>query len=95
MYDSGIFKYLLIASFIFGGVFYFTSFYGPGAKKELQDNISKGKYYVTKFKPIEINIDNGFFKSHTNKLNCDGVIVNVSKDEYERSVLLYNESKNK
>ncbi len=33
MYDSGIFKYLLIASFIFGGVFYFTSLYGPSAKK--------------------------------------------------------------
>lgn len=95
MYDSGIFKYPLIASFIVGGVFFYISLYGPGAKKELQDNISTGEYYVTKCKPIEINIDNGFFNSHTNKLNCDGVIVNVSKDEYDRSVLIYTESKNK
>lgn len=95
MSDNVILKYVLIATFIFGGVFFWASLYGPGAEKKLQKNISEGEYYLTKCKPIEINIDNGFFNSNTNKLNCDGVIVNIPTDEYERLALIYTESKKK
>jgi hypothetical protein len=94
MSDNVILKYVLIATFIFGGSFW-ASLYGPGAEKNCK-NISEGEYYLTNAsKPIEINIDNGFFNSNTNKLNCDGVIVNIPTDEYERLVLIYTESKKK
>lgn len=33
---------------------------------------------------LEENIDNGYFRANTNKLNCHGVMVNVDTDDYER-----------
>jgi len=38
---------------------------------------------IASCKLIEENINNGFFQSNTNKLDCDGVIRNIPVSEYD------------
>lgn len=60
------------------------------AKK--QEQIKQGGYYLKQCKLLEVNIDNGFFSSATNKLSCDGTIVNIDKSDYDNLVSKYKSS---
>ena len=45
---------------------------------------------LSKCKLLEENIYHGYFSSNTNKLNCNGVIKNISTSDYEYSMGLLN-----
>lgn len=55
--------------------------------------ITQGELYTNDCKPIEINVNNGFFKSNTNKINCHGVIINIEKSKYDAAIDMYQLSK--
>ncbi|WP_405471185.1 hypothetical protein ACGTI2_21015 (plasmid) [Morganella morganii] len=57
--------------------------------KTSEERIAQGEYYLKQCRLTETDIDNGFFSSATNKLNCDGTIVNVKKSDYDKSVSEY------
>lgn len=60
-----------------------------------QEQVKQGGYYLNQCKLLEVNIDNGFFSSATNKLNCDGTIVNIDKYNYDELVSKYKASAEK
>ncbi|HDU8496454.1 TPA: hypothetical protein RG419_003136 [Morganella morganii] len=60
-----------------------------------QERIKQGGYYFNQCKLLEVNVDNGFFSSATNKLNCDGTIVNINKSDYDDLVSKYKASAEK
>lgn len=55
-------------------------------QEKIDENISLGRYYVEQCKLIEGNVDNGFFSSNTNKLSCDGSIINVTVSDYNEAI---------
>ncbi|HDF2330332.1 TPA: hypothetical protein PC537_003987 [Morganella morganii] len=57
--------------------------------KASEERIAQGDYYLNQCQLTETNIDNGFFSSPTNKLNCGGIIINVKKSDYDKSVSEY------
>lgn len=56
------------------------------------DQIELGKHWKTECKLIELNVYNGFLSNKTNRLNCDGVINNVSTADYNTAVSAYESS---
>lgn len=60
-----------------------------------QEQVKQGGYYLNQCKLLEVNIDNSFFSSATNKLNCDGTIVNIDKYNYDELVSKYKASTEK
>lgn len=60
--------------------------------RTLDENITLGSHYATQCKLLEINIDNGFLSSKTNKIECDGVIDNVSTNNYNNAISAYQDS---
>ena len=51
--------------------------------------IKDGKYYTDNCTLIEENINNGFFSSNTNKLQCGKTIKNITTDSYNNAVNAY------
>ncbi|KAB1469118.1 hypothetical protein FZI27_20245 [Cronobacter sakazakii] len=92
MIYSSLGKLILILYVICAFIWVWSINHGFENGKDLQESISKGKYYVTKCKLQEVDIDNGFLSAKSNKLICDGVIVNVRADVYNQYVAAYNES---
>ncbi|MGA6087204.1 MULTISPECIES: hypothetical protein [Providencia] len=60
--------------------------------RTLDENLTLGFHYTTQCKLLEINIDNGFLSSKTNKIECDGVIDNVSTNDYNKAISAYQDS---
>lgn len=57
-----------------------------------QEQITQGDYFINQCKLLEVNIDNGFFSSATNRLDCNGTLINIVKSEYDEDVKIYRES---
>lgn len=77
-------------------IFTCLSILGVGFAISMPDKktlITQGKLYTNECKPIEINVNNGFFKSNTNKINCHGVLINVEKSKYDSAIDMYQRSK--
>ena len=55
-------------------------------------NLKLGAYYTSECKLIETNIDNGFLSPNTNRLNCNGIIENVSASDYHSIMKDYDGS---
>lgn len=66
--------------------------FGYGAyshQEETDKNMSLGRYYSEQCKLIEGNINNGFFSSNTNRLSCNGSILNVTVADYDKAIETY------
>lgn len=90
--DSKLYKAVVFISLIICPLFLWDMVWGTSGEKELENTINKGRYYTTECKPVEININTGFFSLNKNKLNCNGVITNITTEEYDRSVKAYKDS---
>lgn len=67
----------------------FFSYGAYSHQEETDKNMSLGRYYSEQCKLIEGNIDNGFFSSNTNRLSCNGSILNVTVSDYDKAIETY------
>ncbi|MGX2015063.1 hypothetical protein [Providencia huashanensis] len=73
----------------------FFSYGAYSHQEETDKNMSLGRYYSEQCKLIEGNIDNGFFSSNTNRLSCNGSILNVTVSDYDKAIETYLSKTNK
>ncbi|WHT81900.1 hypothetical protein [Providencia rettgeri] len=73
----------------------FFSYGAYSHQEEIDKNMSLGRYYSEQCKLIEGNIDNGFFSSNTNRLSCNGSILNVTVSDYDKAIETYLSKTNK
>lgn len=54
--------------------------------------IKSGEYWKTSCVLKEVNIPMGFFQNDMNRLDCEGVITNVSAKKYNKATSVYLDS---
>ncbi|MEX5855276.1 hypothetical protein AB6H27_22535, partial [Providencia huaxiensis] len=86
--ESFISRPLLLIPLVLAAILYSQAVY-------YEEKVLLGEYYVKQCKLLESNISNGFLKSNTNKIECNGVFDNVSTSKYNNAIDAYNEKLNK
>lgn len=86
--DRFIFFLCLLA-----GVLLMISMLNKASQPGNEELIKDGQYWSTVCTLKEVDIPGGFLASNINRLDCSGVIVNVTTDRYNQAVFAYNESR--